>query len=117
LVGDVAAEFLVERVLERRDPPTQGEDCLLQMRDVLLQAGHPLLIVLDVIAIGETERLGRRGEADCAKCGNDCCRCAHATLPLTSLKRSEAARRAVQKPARVTASAQNALVSNTLSIS
>jgi hypothetical protein len=117
LVGDLAAEFLVERVLERGDPPAQGEDGLLQMRDVLLQAGHPVLVVLDVIAIGETERLGRRGECKGTKCGDDGSDGAHTTLPLASFKRSEATRRVVEKPARLTTWRQNALVSNTLSIS
>src|SRR6187551_3261819 len=116
LVGDVAAEFLVERVFERRDPPAQGEDGLLQMRDMLLQAGHPVLVVLDVIAIGQTERLGVRGEYKSKKCGDDGCDSAHATLPWMSLKRSEA------HAARGEAGAggdkrQNAFVSNTLSIS
>src|SRR4029078_1377510 len=86
LVGDVAAEFLVERLFERRDPPAQGEDGLLQMRDMLLEAGHPVLVVLDVIAIGQTERLGRRGECKSKNCGDDGCRCAHVILlPLTKL--------------------------------
>src|SRR4026207_213624 len=92
LVGDVAAEFLGGGVCERRDPPAQGEDGLLQMRDMLLQAGHPVLVVLDVIAIGQTERLGGAGEYKSERRGDDGCDSAHATLPWMSLKRSEAAR-------------------------